>query len=344
MSRFVLKLFILLLLCSGALLIFNRIGTTAGLMFKDGASVICEQKRLINRTDRFSSDKPVVLFMGNSRVLSGLRPDVFDENTENIFYSVNLGLPALPLSCAYYALKDYIEHNKKPEWIILDLYNIFPGSTGGLYRKYSVQGCRGAGEIWDYTVMYGDWLNFMEYLLPVRQYKYNAAEYLVKKVLKPGSIEAVSLGNKRTVERVLNARGYYFIKEQALFPDYKLPESYGGRAEKDLDVLPVYDSFKDPFTEKFFSLTEQKGIKVLLIQGAYRVDTIRSLTEVPEQFSAIMKRYSNVITAEEGWKPKIMKNCYFSDEVHLNRVGAAKYTKYIAEEFLECNNKVKDKK
>jgi len=60
-------------------------------------------------------DKDLVFFLGHSKILSTIIPELFDRENAYSTYSYNLALPGLPLAPHYFMLKDYLEKNKPPQ-------------------------------------------------------------------------------------------------------------------------------------------------------------------------------------------------------------------------------------
>ena len=137
---------------------------------------------------------------------------------------------------------------------------------------------------------------------------------------------------------MIESKGYYFIAEQAVAENNSLPENFieeGGGGET-INKASSYDPFVDPYVKMFFDLAQEHRVKVLLIQPAYRENQYLQYEEIPLQYTVLLKQYSNVAIAKEGWKLKFYENRYFSDPTHLNEEGARQYTEEIYVEFKEA--------
>lgn len=94
MKKFFLKLLLFALIGTGLLLALKIIAGRAGNVYKDGAAIVCEHKRLLVRKGlvKYAPGKTNIIFMGNSKILAGLVPDTFDKLSGGKTYSYNLAL------------------------------------------------------------------------------------------------------------------------------------------------------------------------------------------------------------------------------------------------------------
>ncbi|MCP4154709.1 MAG: hypothetical protein GY757_43715 [bacterium] len=344
MKLFFKKVSLFILLVAIVISALNVLGLKAGDIYKDGASIICESKRDYARTgpgphrdgETGAKNPERILVMGTSRIMAGFRPRVFDKLSGGTTLTTNFALPALPISAYYFLLKDYLKTNPPPATILLELKTI---AGMAMFHRYANQGISGLGEILSYMRNISDKNVAANYFLPIRMYKYYIARYLSNKLRHPAALAKNRKRNRNIVKKMLEDRGYYFIAEQALFPDKRLPEGYGLKKGKLPDTPPQLDPFADPYVEKFFDLAQREKIPVQLIQPVYRVDQCLQYKEVSRQYRAVMQRYSVVTTGPGGWKLKFYKNKYFADLVHLNPEGAEIYTGEIYREFAASGGK-----
>ena len=320
------------------IVVLNFIGIKAGSVYKDGAALVCETKRDMVRSGaiHYETGKTNVLFMGTSRILAGINPTFFDQLAGGKTFSYNLALPALPISSAYFVLKDYLGKNPAPEYIVMQL-SINQCRRCTLFNYYSSQGLTRLDELYSLFINSPAKSIVINYLFPFRMYKFFSFRYLYNSVFHSSRLEEVRDFNRGILSRMKKERGYYFIEEQAVSPDNRLPDDFG--EEQNFNAAPEkkseYDPFLDPFAGKFFDLTAKKAIKVLLMQPVYRENQCLQYEEIPAQFQLVLNRYDHVHTAKQGWKLKFYQYRFFSDKTHLNREGARQFTTEIYKEFHE---------
>ena len=336
MRRFVKKILLLGLLLLFFILVLNYLGVKAGNIYKDGAALVCETKREMVRSGEvnYVKGKINVLFMGSSRILAGIVPTYFDQLSGGKTFSFNLALPALSISSSYFVLKDYLVKNPPPEYVVMELYiNTCKNCT--VLNYYANQGPGGVGEMTSLFLNLEDKSIIINYFFPFKMYKFFIFKYFFDRIFRPTNIMQIMGKNRSILDRMKKERGYYFIEEQAVTEDRLLLEEFDKKKRSVIKIGAVYDPFIDPYTKKFFDLTFKKNIKVLLIQPVFREKQFLQYEEMPLQFTSILKRYSHVYMANEGWKLKFYERRFFGDITHLDKDGASMYTKEIFAEFNE---------
>jgi hypothetical protein len=166
-------------------------------------------------------------------------------------------------------------------------------------------------------------------------YKFFVFNYFFDRIFRPTNIVQIMEKNRSILSRMKKDRGYYFIEEQAITGDEQRETEFNKKKKKLIGKRGVYDPFVDPYTRKFFDLTSEKKIKVLLIQPVSQEKQYLQYEEMPLQFASILKRYSHVYMANQGWKLKFYERRFFGDITHLDKDGALMYTKEIFTEFNE---------
>lgn len=339
MKLFIKKIFILGLLLVLAMMGLNYLGVKAGGIYKAGAALVCETKRNMVRGGaiHYEKDKINVLFMGTSLILAGIVPTHFDELSGGRTLSYNLALPALPISSSYFVLKDYLGKNPAPEWIIMQLH-INRCRICALFNYFSNQGLISLAEIFSLFMETQVKQIVVSYIFPFKMYKFFIARYLYNSIFHPSRIRRLQENNRAILNRMIGERGYYFIEEQAVSPDNRLPDDVGEMEKISTAAQPgmEYDPFIDPYVEKFFDLTRENGVNVLLIQPVYRRNKVLQYKKIPLQFEMILKEYDHVFLAKQGWKLRRYENRFFSDLTHLNKDGGKRFTGEIYREFCEA--------
>jgi hypothetical protein len=340
MKSFMKKVALLALLLGILIPVLNYLGLRAGKIYKDGAAQVCEIKRRMVRSGaiHYIKDKDNVLFLGTSRILAGITPTYFDELNEDKTYSYNLALPGLPISSSYFVLREYLEQNPPPQYVVMQLY-INRCRSCNLYNYYAVQGLESPAEILSLFKHMDNKAIIFNYIFPFRMYKFHTARYLFDSIIIPARIRSIRKKNNAILNRMIENRGYYFIEEQAVAANNMLPDDFaeegGGGSGESINKASSYDPFVDPYVKLFFDLARDHGVKVLLIQPPYRERQYLQYEEMPLQYAVLLKEYKNVRIAQDGWKLKFYENRFFSDPTHLNKEGALRYTGEIYQEFKE---------
>jgi hypothetical protein len=336
MKLFVKKILLLGLLLLLIILGLNYLGVKAGNIYKDGAALVCETKREMVRSGEISyiKGKINVLFLGTSRILAGIVPSYFDRLSGGKTLSFNLALPGLPISSSYFVLKDYLAKNPPPEYVVMELY-INRCQSCALYNYYANQGYSGLNEMASLFMNSHDKSIIINYFFPFKMYKFFVFSYFFDRIFRPTNIVRIMEKNRSILNRMKKDRGYYFIEEQAIAGDEQRETEFNKKKRKLIGKRGGYDPFVDPYTRKFFDLTFEKNIKVLLIQPVFREEQSLQYEEMPPQFNSILNRYSHVYMANEGWKLRFYERRFFGDITHLDKDGALMYTKEIFTEFNE---------
>jgi hypothetical protein len=327
------KLLIHSLLLMGIVILLNQLGVYSGNLYKDGASLVCQEKRKAVRENHWDipADRDVVLFFGASGVLSSLIPEVFDSLMYQKTYSLNLALPALPIGPYYHTLIEYLEQHSPPKYIIMT-YRVNK-QTELLFDRYANQGINFPRETLSYFIHRKNKNQTLNYLLPSHVYRKSIGKYLYNYLVHPGAIEKKKRNNRQIINQMIKDRGYYYILEQSRFPHNVLPKDY--QEENDCNSCPmtVYHPDSDVYVEKFFNLTEQFDIKVFLITHPIRKGKYGQFEKTPEPIKLLISKYDHITIPREGWKLPLYANRYFSDPHHLNKEGAYRFTKEIATAF-----------
>lgn len=338
MKSFFLKLLLFALIGAALLLALKALADRAGNVYKDGAAIVCEHKRLLVRKGmvKYAPGKTNILFMGNSKILAGLIPETFDKLSGGKTYSYNLALPALPIAPLYFTLKDYLKTNRPPDYIIMTLH-VDPGTAPGLFDKYAIQGIDFPAELLSYVNHRKNKTVALNYFIPARIYSQETFQYLIFSLLKRSNIRSTIARNRSTIAQTDSERGYYYITDQALYPGGRLPDNYG-RGTLSLKKHEIFNPYIDPYVKMFFDLCKStRTTKVILIEPPILNNEFEPWSVMPEQYSTLLRDYpGTILMAPSGWRRKTFPNNQFSDPVHLNRHGATLYTEQIYNEFLQA--------
>lgn len=304
-------------------------------IYNDGAGIVCAAKRVAVRDGRLGGKPGAtnIVSLGDSRVLAGMIPDVFDAAVGRGVYSTNLALPALPIGPDLYVLRDYVERSGAPAFVILYLRPT--GKEEVFFDHYANQGSTLA-EVLSYAFERRDTGVLMSRLNPMAMYDYPFREWLRDAILRPQAIDALRASNEAIVTQMLLDRGYYNIREQQLFSNGRVPDDF------ETSPWPPEEPFElddDPYMPAFFEYARAQGIHVLLVEVPSRRPLAAERNAMPNYYRDALERYANVRMAKEAWRVKKYPNRLFSDVTHVNPEGAALFTRRVAEEFLEVYGK-----
>ena len=302
----------------------------AASVYKDGAAIICEQKRKWARRDLgFDRKKASVLFFGFSLILSGIAPEVFDGQRPDGVQSYNLALPSLPIATSYFVLKDVIDHSGAPDYIIMPVISD-AGREPGLFDYYVIQGINFPKELTSYLLNRPEKQFAFNYLSPMRLYTHEILRYAAALLVRRSELREMQERNASIVRQMIHDRGYYRIKGD-----------FGEKASG-TELAPLapakpehFDIGEDPYVRKFFDLAQQHHIKVFLIELMGRQGIAGPFSEKPDKYAILASLYPNVFVGKNSWQVKIFPDRYFADGYHLNPAGAKLFTKDVFREFAD---------
>ncbi len=316
----------------------TSVARKAGDVYKLGVYQVIENKRQwATSVHPFDRTKKSVVFIGNSVVLAGIMPTVFDETLAGKTDSYNFSLPALPIGAGMFILQSIVEHWGKPDYVVLQIFIDENRDATGLFDTNAVQGI-GISEFLSYVIHRPNKAFALNYAFPLRMNIQNAVKYLTQLIKDRSALNETRTNNQEILKKLRDDRGWFYIRQQAYFPDGRLPEGFGTKKPADLTPRePTPFEWKiDPYLRKFFDYAAQQQIKILLIGPVRRVNSEPPLTRMPDEFLEIPKLYPNVRVSPKSWQQRFYSNYYFSDKTHLNADGAALWTREVAEDFKQA--------
>jgi len=280
---------------------------------RNGASLISEAKvELLETQPVFSSEAQIrVLAFGNSRILAGFNPRIFDETleakTNKLVQSYNAGRPGDRLYVQF--LKKILDVGTRPTHVIS-----FLSPTVDTPLRWT-----------DYFLHDKLMVNF---LFPFRDMPRDLITFIGLAQQRHG-LRAAYRESRDTVQIMLHDRGYYFIKGQSTFPNDRLPDNYhlpqdGTQPPPDTELTPGEPAFRE-----LIDLSRRYGFKIIFIPGVYRQGEFLPVDPAIVPKPGPLAEEPNVIIA--GPRQLFFPNRYFSDPVHLNPEGADLYSRQLAE-------------
>ena len=282
---------------------------------KAGAALVYEHKveRLVEQADYFDDTQSnrVVIF-GNSKVLTGFDPTVFDRSRAAT-QSVNLGLPDLDRFVIEF-LETLVERGQVPTHVVFTTAWPAEFEGGSLFNPFG-----------------HDLASLFDELFPFRDLPRNVLNF-VSRARHRGGLRAYYEEGRRDIEQMLEQRGYYYIAADALFDDARLPADY--TIAGDTPDAPIPASrfiFGGPVYERLLRIADENDIRLVVLPVYIRPqqfipNPIEDRTNLAgrETADGVVVAPASMVTIDEA---------YFSDAQHLNPEGAERYTQFVADFF-----------
>jgi hypothetical protein len=276
---------------------------------RNGADVIFDAKvRHLETQEIFSATaRQRIVVFGDSKILAGFDPAIFGEALPADAESFNAGRPANSRFMVF--LKRILERGTRPTHIFVEVPPVDERETS--------------------------WLDYVRHdkklvglLFPFRTLPRDLTLFLFQARRNGGVVETY-MDNARTAERVIEAKGYYFIKAQSLFPDDRLPDAYSLPTDSPTKAHPRVIDPEAPAFRDLVGLAATYGFKVVFIPTPYRAGEIAppSAEDSSEGVSPVGGLPGFYVAGPSHW---LYEPRYFSDPVHLNKEGAALYSRRLA--------------
>lgn len=257
------------------------------------------------RSVRFTENtKNRILIFGDSRILSGFIPELFDDS-DDATRSFNFGLPATVHFLS--VLEDIVKSGQIPTHVIL---------TVG-WSQDNMDGFD--------NVSPDDQKKLIDSLFPFRMLPRDLTLYLIRSRNRGGIFKYYRYGSQ-CVKNMLADRGYYFIEGQSMYPDHRLPEEFRLKKDRPDRILTRRFDIGSRIFKRLRELHIQHGINFYIVPCYYRKG---SYAEPPAQSNTaeVFKEYTSFRVI--GPEYYLFPNKYFSDPAHLNPEGAEVYTKKL---------------
>lgn len=278
-----------------------------------GAGIIYRAKlKLETQGHIFPADSNArrILIFGDSKILAGFVPDTFDSlaSTAGLkTYSFNSGYPGITSFVP--ELSELVEKGQSPDVLLLT------------FR-------------WADTGTQTDFFHFVpndhdlaEKIFPFRYLVRDTLSFLVTS-RRHGGVRNFYAESKNTVDEVTRDRGYYFVAEQSVYPDNRLPDDF----HLDSDNPGLVDSRKgDPTSPQLKTLQEiisSRHIQCYYVPTYARQGERAAPPEHDEAFAHLLAQ-NNLPCKVLGPFYFLYPNSYFSDQSHLNPDGAKVYTRDV---------------
>jgi len=298
---------------------------------KDGATIVVDQKlRSLKAGDvAFDPGREPLLFAGDSRVLAGFRPDLFDELSGGRTHSFNLGLPGVTRTEVAEAVASLAESGCRLKYVLVfDSWAPPPEQqlpTGWPYSMF-----REAMPQRLFAATFGPSRQAtLRYFFPFKNLLTDTSIFLIHSASNGGPVAQHRLNVKSTVD-VMATRGYYYIQEQALYKDKKLPAGFRHPEDTPDKVYRRSVAYDGSVYDIWQSLADRYGITVVLVPPCLRETQNAPPPPGELDFPPPPNPRTRVIPSPAYWQ---YTNSKWSDLVHLNPDGAEQYTRDVFEAF-----------
>jgi hypothetical protein len=246
-----------------------------------------------------------VAIFGDSRVQAGFQPFLFDQLSTAETYSFNLGLPND--TRFLHVLQTLIERDQAPDVVLLTL----PWTLDAEPTRWA---------------LLSDDAAFVETVLPFRQFFRNVTLFLIRSASRGGPV-AYYRAAQANVDGARRDRGYFFVEGMSHFPGHRLPEDF--RLDGDLADRPTPREIPldGPAFEEMLRLRDAAGFRVVLVPTYARLGS-RAPSEADARVRDALGGQGIEVRGPDYW---LYPNGYFSDPGHVNREGAATYTRDLWE-------------
>jgi hypothetical protein len=259
----------------------------------------------LSRSVQFTENiKNRILIFGDSRILSGFIPELFDDSG-SITRSFNFGLPATVHFLS--VLEDIVKGGQIPTHVIL---------TVG-WSQDNMDGSDNASP--------DDQKKLIDSLFPFRMLPRDLTLFLIRSRNRGGIIKYYRYGSQ-CVKNMLAERGYYFIEGQSMYPDHRLPEGFRLKKDRPDKVLLRRFNTGSRIFKRLKELHDQHGINFYIVPCYYRKGAYAE-PSIQNSNAEVFKKYKGFQVL--GPEYYLFPNKYFSDPAHLNPEGAEVYTKKL---------------
>jgi hypothetical protein len=287
---------------------------TALPMIRPGADIVLDAKfESLARSVMFlPEDHRRVLVFGNSKAMAGFVPEQFDAALGGQTRSYNLGLPGdarfLPI------LKATLETGNIPTHVLLTMPWDDKPEPSLLDRLRD-----------DETVLYT--------VIPFRDLPRDIVTFVAASRLH--FRERYQEGERERAH-MLDQRGWYFIKGQQFFDNGELPADFAIPTDHPAQYAPRALPAASYALDELDRLARQYGFKVLLVPNNMRSHAAAAPPPADALRSAGVPGHDDMrVLGPDYW---VYPPADFSDPVHLNPGGAAKYTHDLAQLVIQTGS------
>jgi hypothetical protein len=250
------------------------------------------------------SHKRKILIFGNSTVLAGFIPAVFDR------LAAADGLDTVTFNSGYPARSEFVsqlrtmtERGVVPDVVLLTIPWNFPKR--------------------DLFHLVTDDHDMAERLFPFRSLPSDLVYFLRASRTRGGPVQFYRQ-SAEVVEKLLADRGYYFISEQSASADNRLPDD-ARRPDDDTSRVSLREADPEsPVLAELNGILRKHKIDCFYIPSYARNTRLAPAPSVDNAFAQVLERHTQCKLVGPDYL--LYRNALFSDFVHLNPDGALTYT------------------
>ena len=250
-----------------------------------------------------------VLIFGNSKVLAGFLPAVFDELSRSHHGNVssfNSGFPGSDLFLP--PLQAMCARGQAPNVLLLTLpWNGDPPRRGIFHFLPD-----------DHAVI--------EELFPFRNFPRDLTAFLLS-APSHGGVAAYYHESKDNERAVIEERGYHLITEQSRFAAGRLPDDFHLSSDQPLHVVPRAAPATGAQLEQLNRLVRQYKMACYYVPFYLREGEAAPAAASNQEFGALLERKTTCKLLGPDYY--LYPNRFFADQTHLNQAGARVYTEAL---------------
>ena len=275
---------------------------------RPGAEVVYTAKSDVIQTGTlFRPEARVKLvILGNSQVLTGFKPELFDSLSGATVSSYNIGLPDYLMFAGN--LEKLCRRGQAPTHVLL----MFPWADAE-EKSFSL-----------FHPGIDDNLVISQ-IFPFRTLPRNFLLFAARSRSR-GGLRTYYQDCRRQSQAMLDQKGYYFIEGQSHYPGHRLPDDF--RLQKD-DTSQAFTrsvSTDSPEFRRLYAIVEQYGVKVIFVPRYFREGEVGPSAPTSTIIAKVATYPEISVQGPDCW---LLPNRYFSDPTHLNPEGAEHYTRRL---------------
>lgn len=270
-----------------------------------GHSQIYDQKlQAVAGGTLFPADAEIrLVIFGNSRVMAGFIPDVFDTLSTGRVSSYNLGLPNSGRFVE--EIEQLVDRGEVPTHVFL---------TRPWLEKEAMT-------VWRYL---GEDDLVMKDLFPFREFPRDLAQFAIRSLAR-GGLRGMYNTNLGYLESARRDRGYFFIEAQSHFAGHRLPDDFQVESETPEKSWVRECALSGPTFERLLNVTKGAGIQVFMVP-----EPLRENQYAPAPSNDVVREslasFGIEVLGPDYW---LYPNRLFSDPTHLNPGGADVHTRRL---------------
>jgi hypothetical protein len=274
---------------------------------QNGAAAVRQVKYQMAAGQLFgTADRYRLFAFGDSKTLAGINPEIFEHQFGDHAHVINFGIPATERFVDL--LEKTLSAGNRPTHVLLQQ----------LPKHIEEE------TIWS-TIK--DNKTMINLLFPFRVYMHDAIVFVFE-AGSPFHLAGRYRSNAGQVTQLVVDRGYYFVKSQSRYPDDRLPEDYSLPTDQPRTILQRNIDTDAPELQRLCQLAEQYDFDILLVPTVYRRDEYAVPSQPETALMAALQPFRRIRIV--GAPYLLYEPKYFSDPVHLNQIGARRYSRELA--------------